>query len=134
MKWYVPNIKEELANILNKKDTVYLDGKMTALYLTSSFETFMIDGIKYPYLQGKEQYRSIENKTFKIQVIGTSKDRYLQLREDYSKPIYQPKTISRMNKALYNTKLGVNIFTILLGIIMFLWYERKHSTIDKERI
>lgn len=125
INWYVVDIKNELNEVFEANDTLYIDGTMLSIYLYDSMETFEINEQRYDYFEGDNQYNAIKKNIYKVERVAG--EGYLKIQEDYSHPIIKLNAIINMDRVLMWRKLLTNAVIIIFGVILWLFYERKHS-------
>lgn len=124
MNWYMVDIKSELDEVFESKDTLYIDGTMLSIYLYHSMKTFEINGVRHNYFEKDNQYDAIKKKVYRVEIVeGES---YLKIQENSSKPILKLNSILEMDKVMMWRKIITNVITIMIGIVLLFLYERKH--------
>jgi hypothetical protein len=115
----------ELLDTFREQKNFYVDGKMLSMYLYTSGEKFELNGVKYDKFNENKQYNSLEGSIYKVERIGRPYEGYLKVKYVKNGEPHIFKTLLKVDKIIKYKSIAINIFVLLVGILLYLIYEKR---------
>jgi hypothetical protein len=131
MSLYMEDIKNELNEVFEANNTLYIDGTMLSIYLYESLEAFELNGVRHKYLDSSIPYKDFKGNTYKVERVQA--EDYLKITLDNSQPIFKLRSLIAVDRIMLLKKILVNLVTIMVGILVFILYGKKYPSFIKKK-